>query len=119
MPDGWRPLSNLELEHVGRTSCCPMCRTGKLLAGPEGGGSQNLMCHRCGTEYCYGGWTGLQMPRNPSRASTYGLDQLPGGNVANPIFHIDRVDRNPGPKPSPESPSQRRWWRWLADLWPW
>lgn len=35
---------------------CPDCGARQLLAGPEGGGSQNLMCGKCYSEFNYAGF---------------------------------------------------------------
>ena len=39
---------------------CPHCKNDKWYEGPEGGGSVNLKCTRCGSKYNYMGPFGLQ-----------------------------------------------------------
>ena len=31
---------------------CPKCNANDWVMGPEGGGSQNILCRNCHTEYC-------------------------------------------------------------------
>jgi hypothetical protein len=31
---------------------CPKCDANNWVMGPEGGGSQNILCRNCHTEYC-------------------------------------------------------------------
>jgi len=31
---------------------CPKCNANNWAMGPEGGGSQNILCRNCHTEYC-------------------------------------------------------------------
>ena len=59
---------------------CPKCGSTDFLGGPSGGLSQNILCKKCGTEFCNLGPFGLQeLLRDESRAKLYGLNSLPKG----------------------------------------
>jgi DNA-directed RNA polymerase subunit RPC12/RpoP len=57
---------------------CPDCGGMNWAFGPEGGGSQDVLCMTCGQEFCDMGPFGLErLERRESRAGLYGLKELP------------------------------------------
>jgi len=53
MPDGF-----YKLEFDGDKPLCPDCK-GRLLAGPEAGGSMDVMCQECETRFNYTSFNGM------------------------------------------------------------
>ena len=89
-----RELTKKENEYLYGKAKCPMCRNGELIGGPCGGMAQNVMCGTCGSEYWWAPpFTAKLMKRDPSRASTYGFEHLPGGDQPSSILFVNRVDR--------------------------
>ena len=57
---------------------CPACGGENFRGGPEGGGSQDILCMTCGEEYCYSPFGLDKLGRDAKRAKqVYGVDPLP------------------------------------------
>lgn len=57
---------------------CPKCNGTEFLGGPRGGLAQDILCKKCGAEFCDAGPFGLEeLPRDEDRANLYGLKSLP------------------------------------------
>lgn len=57
---------------------CPKCQSTKFYLGPEGGGSQNVLCCQCLTEYCESAFGLQELNSSPERIRRlYGIDCAP------------------------------------------
>ena len=77
-------LSETTLSYINSTGQCPRCKEGDLIAGPQGGASQNYRCQDCGQEFNlgfnrFGGpviWIAQTLGKDDSRIPLYTGDSL-------------------------------------------
>ena len=71
------PVEKAAQHDMFQKPVCPECKSEEFYSGPSGGMSRDILCCKCGFEYCYSPF-GLQpLGRREDRAAIYGLKKLP------------------------------------------
>ena len=70
---------------------CPRCGNDQFYDGPEGGASQDILCTKCGAEFCFSPFGFQLLSRDEDRAAIYGLDKLPNTEGVLPVLDKKKI----------------------------